>query len=274
MHHQPAGRGIKRGTKIMANVKFLAGLALTAGLFVSNASAVGLTCSGINCVLQTVTIPSANTDINQAPALFNLFGSTAPGIAGDTLTGVTLEYVITETLDSLTLTNNTTTLETAKYTASAQFDCGTTNAPGGTGCDTVNATDGTALDAAINNDNAIGPVTLYNGATLTFTANQSYTTPFFTTLPKTLTEDTGAVLGTTVSYMPSGTFDLDYSTFSGFTVFGGGNNVLNSQDTKSAATAYVLYSYTVPSGVPEPASMFLLGSALIGLGFMRKRAKS
>jgi len=37
--------------------------------------------------------------------------------------------------------------------------------------------------------------------------------------------------------------------------------------------AYITYDYTIPSGVPEPTTMVLFGSALVGLGLLRKRVR-
>jgi len=43
--------------------------------------------------------------------------------------------------------------------------------------------------------------------------------------------------------------------------------------TTYSAQAEVTYEYTVPSGTPEPGTMVLLGSALVGLGVIRKRSR-
>jgi hypothetical protein len=215
---------------------------------------------------QIVAIPSSPTDVNESvsQSTFNLFGSIgAP--AGSTLTGVSISETITETLNTLTLTNSSSTSQTAKYTGSALFDT----------TDSANGTDGTSLDNGLANSGNNNPPPgglIYFTGTLSFSANQVYTSSSFP-LPKVLTETTSTT-GTTASYTGSGTFAIEYLTESSFTITGGGNNVQNSQGTTSAATATVVYSYTVPSGTPEPSTFVLLGGALVALGSLRNRKKS
>jgi PEP-CTERM motif len=60
------------------------------------------------------------------------------------------------------------------------------------------------------------------------------------------------------------------TTANGFTVS------LSSQvtaGTVGASTAQVVLSYTVQSGTPEPATLGLVGSALVGLGFLARKRK-
>lgn len=53
----------------------------------------------------------------------------------------------------------------------------------------------------------------------------------------------------------------------------GGNGHLTFTDSV-LATITVSYDYIIPSGTPEPTTMVLFGSALVGLGLIRKRIRS
>ena len=64
-----------------------------------------------------------------------------------------------------------------------------------------------------------------------------------------------------------------YTTVTSTTNSGGGGNLNANILTNTAGTYEVVYDYVIPSGVPEPATMALMGGALIGLGMLGKRLK-
>jgi hypothetical protein len=61
-------------------------------------------------------------------------------------------------------------------------------------------------------------------------------------------------------------------TVNSLTTQNGGGNIVFGQSTTASFQAEVDYTYT-PNAVPEPATMGLMGSALIGVFFLRKRLK-
>ena len=67
-------------------------------------------------------------------------------------------------------------------------------------------------------------------------------------------------------YTSGPTVSVSFSTGTG--VFSGSAvpGVFFSGNAQSGGTTTITYNYTVPSGVPEPGTMLLLGSALLGAG--------
>jgi hypothetical protein len=99
-----------------------------------------------------------------------------------------------------------------------------------------------------------------SSGTLTMSATQDYVY----TLAAVLAEYTG-----------TGTFSLTDKTLVGTFLNNTGGNTTAAQSTTEFTTGDVIYTYTPPpSGAPEPATLFLMGSALVGVGVLRKRFKA
>jgi len=225
-------------------------------------SAVMIASASAATFSQTANWPTTPTDIAGATQSFLLFSSIgAP--AGSVLTGVSITISIKETLTALSLQNTATSTATVRYTDSANFDAG----------DSANASDATALDTALANSFLQGsPAANIYVSALTTVAGSS-TVVVSAGLPSTLTE-TSSITGTTAAYAGAGTFTLNYSTFSGFAVNGScSNNIQVTQANQATAMATVTYTYTpgTTSTTPEPISMLLFGSGLLGLSIIGRK---
>jgi PEP-CTERM motif len=77
-----------------------------------------------------------------------------------------------------------------------------------------------------------------------------------------------------VPYEGLGNFAITADTRTAFSCNILGGNAGCQQSTNDSFTAQVVYTYNPPSTTPEPATMFLMGSALVGVGVLRKRFKA
>jgi hypothetical protein len=81
------------------------------------------------------------------------------------------------------------------------------------------------------------------------------------------------VLGAILSeFTGTGTFNLTAKSLTGTTITNTGGNTTATQNTFANVTGDVIYTYN--SNAPEPATLFLMGSALVGVGVLRKRFKA
>jgi hypothetical protein len=214
-------------------------------------------------IVQTKTFANSLTDITDAQSVqtFLDFGNFATPV-GSILNSVTLEITIGETVNSLSITNGDTfNPQSYKYNTTGEY--------------------GAAGTAAVADLNAINSTAAFTNIFLIYsTGNQvigpGATQSFIPPATGAISVDSGVITSSTPgSYAGPGTFTLSYDTTTGETFIGGGGNVKATQVTSSNATFQVIYNYTTPTtGTPEPATMTLLGSALLGVGFFaRKRSK-
>jgi hypothetical protein len=226
-------------------------------------------------IVQEFSLGSTPTDITGSVGTFTFKDFLSAGApAGAILNSVTLEMVIGEQLTNLTVTNTASNSNTFEYTTTSNV----------TILGTLNVTDRNQVKNQISNNappNLIDGNTfgLFDTGSVTFTSGQTITYvdgtvahPFVT-----LVSDTGVINAASIApYNTSGTFTLGFTTSTFQSFIGGGGNGADNQHTDAAAIATVIYNYTVPTttGTPEPATMTLLGSALLGVGFFaRKRSK-
>jgi hypothetical protein len=259
---------------------------LGAGLVAGNAFAGTIT--------QTFTV-NANDNVgkNTSVEVFNYFGAYA--LAGQSLTGVTLQFSDIQTISDLSVLNTTGSAQTYNINPTAkdtlQSGAGATYSPSTAPAGALAAAEVTALNTALGST----PVSLFGvGAPFDGSCDQNIannaTDTWFTAVntPGSAVYNGGcgsntnpsghATLGTGViaavsinDFTGAGTFDLAYlaqsnPNISNSNITGGTNIHVTSQGTYT-----ITYTYA-PSGAPEPTTMFLLGSGLVGLGFLRRRA--
>jgi hypothetical protein len=82
-----------------------------------------------------------------------------------------------------------------------------------------------------------------------------------------------ANIGTNWAKYEAGTESFSANTTTSFSASFPGGQVTVAQVTTAQVTGTVEFDYTIPSSTPEPATMALMGGALLGLGLIGKRLK-
>lgn len=243
-------------------------------------SVVACGVAGATTLVQTFTLPPTQTDITgtQGTGTFEDFLTLCPTCGSNWLNSVTLSITVNGTT-TIVLTNTDTVDSSNTFLYQTYSNLNLVGTAPSTdisdlftdlGNNITSYAAGGGCTAVPGHAGEPGYLNMCNTGSVTYAPGQQITYG-----PITATDSSGVQNAVSVTpYDTTGTFTLGFQTATNQSFTGGGGQDSNSQTTKASATITVDYNYSIPGSAPEPATLFLMGSALVGVGLLRKRAKS
>jgi len=256
---------------------------LTTSLAVAACGAASASPLGIDFLSTPATYGPSNTDFTYSLSLPRFDPGTDGIPVGATLSGAKIYFFGEENVSTLSLNNASSSVETFTYIASSNILMNSSNSANNSDKYT-----GEVLSLFSTGSITLGPTGTPScpEATPSVTCNSVAFTP-----PDIIVENIHPAVGGTsgtgglgldgivknitggdlANYVGAANFTLGGTTKSLTTFSGGGNNIQTNVNTTAEFSAEIDYTYTVPSGTPEPGTMALMGGALLGLGLLGKR---
>lgn len=206
---------------------------------------------GFGVCHQTFDTGSQPTDWKSSQGNLEIFNLNLFDTSLGTLTSVTFTTTGASAISAGSLTNTSATSQTFDFTQDTKF-----TATAGLNAALNTALAGLALDPTYDT----GTITLASGGSFTIPPNTHSATSVLTGPLSTFSQAGG------------GTQGLAFATKTTDSLSGGGGLIAFNITTNAEATLAVTYTYSPPViRVPEPITAALFGTALLGLGFVRRR---
>jgi hypothetical protein len=253
-------------------------LAVAAGSVASASPIIG----HLDFLSSPTTFGPSNTDFTYSLSLSKFDPGTDGVPVGATLTGATIYFYAQENVNTLSLTNTASGVETFTFLATSNITSNSSNSANNAdkfGTETLN------LFSQTMTLGGSGAPACPESTPSASCSSVAFTPPPLSVTNLTIGFPTGTgalgvdgvtkniMSGDLANYIGATNFTLGGSTKSFTSFSGGGNNINPAIATTAEFEAEVDYTYALPSSTPEPATMGMVGSGLLGLSWLLRRRR-